>query len=51
MVAAAIDPWIVTTDGKELHGSLFASDDMAKTFSFYPSLGPMLIRPCLCVAP
>jgi hypothetical protein len=45
LVAATIDPWIVTRDGKELHGSLFASDDMAKTFSFYPSLGPMLYPP------
>ena len=45
MVAAKIDPWIVTRDGHELHGSLFASDDMAKTFSFYPALGPMLYPP------
>jgi hypothetical protein len=45
LVTAAIDPSIVTRDGKELHGSLFASDDMAKTFSFYPSLGPMLYPP------
>jgi hypothetical protein len=45
MVASTIDPWIVTRAGKELHGSLFASADMAKTFSFYPSLGPMLYPP------
>jgi hypothetical protein len=45
MVCSTIDPWIVTRDGRELHGSLFASDDMAKTFSFYPALGPMLYPP------
>ena len=45
MVAVKIDPWIVTRDGHELHGSLFASDDMAKTFSFYQALGPMLNPP------
>ncbi len=45
MVTAAIDPSIVTRDGKELHGSLFASDDMAKTFAYYPALGPMLHPP------
>ena len=45
IVAAAIDPWIVTRDGQELHGSLFASGDMAKTFAFYPALGPMLYPP------
>lgn len=45
MVAAKIDPWIVTVGGNELHGSLFAGDDMAKTFAFYPALGPMLNQP------
>jgi hypothetical protein len=45
MVATTIDPWIVTSAGKQLHGSLFASADMAHTFAFYPSLGPMLYPP------
>src|SRR5665213_68723 len=45
MVVSKIDPWIVTGTGQELHGTPFASDDMAKTFSFYPALGPMLYPP------
>jgi hypothetical protein len=45
MVCSTIDPWIVTRTGKQLHGTLFAGDDMAKTFEFYPSLGPMLYPP------
>ena len=45
MVATQIDPWIVTSTGETLHGTLFASGDMAKTLSFYPVLGPMLHPP------
>lgn len=45
MVVSKIDPWIVTRTGQQLHGTLFAGDDMAKTFSFYPALGPMLNPP------
>ena len=45
MVAGKIDPWIVTRGGNELHGTLFAGADMAKTFAFYPALGPMLHPP------
>lgn len=45
MIAAKIDPWIITRGGKEIHGQLFAGSDMAKTFAFYPALGPMLHQP------
>ena len=42
MTAAKIDPWITTHGGQDIHGSLFASADMPKTFQFYPALGPIL---------
>ena len=42
MVIRSIDPWITTADGREIHGTPYASADMAKTAKFYPSLGPML---------
>lgn len=45
MTVARVDPWITTRDGQEIHGSLFAGADMAKTFSFYPALGPMVNQP------
>ena len=41
------DPWITTRGGKDIHGTLFAGDDMAKTFAFYPALGPMIHPPLL----
>jgi hypothetical protein len=47
MVVAAIDPWITTHQGTDVHGTLFAGADMAKTFSFYPALGPMVHPPLL----
>ena len=45
MVAGSIDPWITTRAGKDIHGTLFAGSDMAKTFAFYPALGPLLHPP------
>ena len=45
MVVSKIDPWITTRGGEDIHGTLFAGADMAKTFSFYPALGPMLHPP------
>jgi hypothetical protein len=45
MIASKIDPWITTRTGEQIHGSLFAGDDMAKTFAYYPGLGPMLHAP------
>ena len=42
MVAASIDPQIQTHDGNIIHGTLYSSADMAKTFDFYPALGPLL---------
>ena len=46
MVVRSIDPWITTADGREIHGTPYASADMAKTEKFYPDLGP-LIHPVL----
>lgn len=45
MTAAKIDPWITTRSGQDIHGTLFATGDMAKTFAYYPALGPMLHPP------
>ncbi len=45
MVAATIDPSFTARDGKEIHGTLFASADLPKTFEFYPALGPMTHPP------
>jgi hypothetical protein len=45
MIAANIDPWITTRGGQDIHGTLYASGDMEKTFKFYPALGPMLNQP------
>ena len=45
MTAAKIDPWITTHNGEDVHGTLFATGDMAKTFAYYPALGPMLHPP------
>lgn len=45
MTVSRVDPWITTRDGQDIHGSLFAGADMAKTFSFYPALGPMVYPP------
>jgi hypothetical protein len=45
MTVSRVDPWITTRDGRDIHGTLFAGADMAKTFSFYPALGPMLYPP------
>jgi hypothetical protein len=45
MTAAKIDPWITTRSGQDIHGTLFATADMAKTFAYYPALGPMLHPP------
>jgi hypothetical protein len=45
MTAARIDPSITTHGGQDIHGTLFASGDMKKTFSFYPALGPLLHPP------
>jgi hypothetical protein len=47
MTAAKIDPWITTHGGQDIHGTLFASADMPKTFQFYPALGPILHPPLL----
>ena len=47
MIAAKIDPWITTKSGQDIHGTLFASGDMDKTFAFYPALGPMIHPPLL----
>ncbi len=47
LTAAKIDPWITTHGGQDIHGTLFASADMPKTFQFYPSLGPILHPPLL----
>jgi hypothetical protein len=38
MVAGTIDPWITTTGGNNIHGTLFSGSDIAKTFEFYPKL-------------
>lgn len=45
MTVSQVDPWITTRSGQDIHGSLFAGADMAKTFSFYPALGPMIYPP------
>jgi hypothetical protein len=45
MICAKIDPWITTRGGQDIHGTLFAGADMAKTFAYYPQLGPMLHPP------
>jgi hypothetical protein len=47
MVAGKIDPWITTRGGQDIHGTLFAGDDMAKTFAYYPALGPLIHPPLL----
>jgi hypothetical protein len=47
MIAGKIDPWITTHGGNDIHGTLFSGADMAKTFSFYPALGPMIHPPLL----
>ncbi len=47
MVVAKIDPWITTRGGQDIHGTLYAGADMAKTFAFYPTLGPILHPPML----
>jgi hypothetical protein len=47
MVVATIDPLITTRTGQDIHGTLFAGADMAKTFAFYPALGPMVHPPLL----
>ena len=39
MVVGTIDPWITTTGGNNIHGTLFSGGDIAKTFAFYPKLG------------
>jgi hypothetical protein len=45
MIVSKIDPWITRRNGEDIHGTLFAGADMAKTFAFYPALGPMLHPP------
>ena len=45
MICSTIDPWITTRGGEAIHGTLFAGADMAKTFAYYPALGPMLHPP------
>lgn len=46
MVTRRVDPYIVTAEGKEIHGTVYSAADMVKTPKFYPALGPM-IHPAL----
>ncbi len=47
MVVSAIDPWITTQGGNNIHGSLYAGSDVAKALKFYPKLGPQMNEPLL----
>jgi len=47
MVTGVIDPWITTPGGNNIHGTLYSGGDMAKTFAFYPKLGPQVNQPLL----
>jgi hypothetical protein len=47
MVAGTIDPYITTPGGNNIHGTMFSGGDLAKTFAFYPKLGPAINPPLL----